>query len=301
MQGLTLLALTSNGRLKHPRLTPEFHEAATMSTPPIDQIKASMRSTWMAGDFGVVARTISAGAETFVDGLHIPSGAHVLDVATGTGNVAIPAARTGAIVTGLDIAPNLLVQARERAAAEGLTIQFDEGDAEALPYPDASFDFVLTMFGAMFAPRPELVAAEFARVLKPAGLLAMANWNPASFSGKMFKVGSAHVPPPPGIPPPVLWGDDTTVRQRLASSFTEIRTTLIPIQFDLPFNPAGTVAFFRKYFGPTQIAFSRLDASGQAALTTDLESLWSGANIAPDPSTQTQVPNEYLQVTATRK
>ena len=271
-----------------------------MTTPSIEQIKASMRSSWMAGDFGVVAKTISAEADAFIDRLHIPSGAHVLDIATGTGNVAIPAARAGAIVTGVDIAPNLLVQARERAAAEGLNLQFDEGDAEALPYPDASFDIVVTMFGAMFAPRPELVAAEIARVLKPGGQLAMANWNPASFTGKMFKVGSAHVPPPPGVPPPVLWGDDITVRTRLDAYFKDIHTTLIPIAFDLPTDPAGAVAFFRKYFGPTQVAFSRLDEPGQTALQADLIELWSIANTAPDPTTQTLVPNEYLQVTATR-
>jgi SAM-dependent methyltransferase len=272
-----------------------------MSTPPIEQIKASMRSTWMAGDFGVIATTISSSAEEFAARLAIPAGARVLDVATGTGNLAIPIAHAGAIVTGLDIAPNLLVQARERAAAEGLAIAFDEGDAEALPYPDACFDAVVTMFGAMFAPRPEVVAAELARVLKPGGRLAMANWNPASFSGKMFKVGSTHVPPPPGIPPPVLWGDDATVRARLEPFFASIETTLIPILFDLPFSPAGTVDFFRKYFGPTQMAFSRLDEAGQAAMAADLESLWSGANTAADPSTQTLVPNQYLQVTATRK
>ncbi len=272
-----------------------------MTTPPIELIKASMRSTWMAGDFGVVARTISAGAEAFADSLPIPAGAHVLDVATGTGNLAIPLTRAGAIVTGVDIAPNLLVQARERAATEGLTIAFDEGDAEALPYPAASFDAVVTMFGAMFAPRPEIVASELARVLKPGGLLAMANWNPASFSGLMFKVGSQHVPPPPGIPPPVLWGDDATVHARLAPFFDSIETELIPLLFDLPFSPAGTVDFFRKYFGPTQMAFSRLDEAGQAALAADLESLWAAANTSTDPTARTLVPNQYLQVKATRK
>jgi len=272
-----------------------------MNAPPIEQIKASMRSTWMAGDFGVVARTISSSAEEFAGRLAIPAGAHALDVATGTGNLALPIARAGAIVTGVDIAPNLLVQARERAAAEGLTIAFDEGDAEALPYPDACFDAVVTMFGAMFAPRPEIVAAELARVLKPGGLLAMANWNPASFTGKMFKVSSSHVPPPPGIAPPVLWGDEATVRARLEPFFTSIHTQLIPIMFDLPFSPAGSVDFFRKYFGPTQMAFSRLDQAGQAALAADLESLWASANTAADPTAQTLVPNQYLQVTATRK
>ena len=148
------------------------------SGPTIDQIKASMRATWMAGDFGVVARTISSGAEDFIRRLPNPSGLRALDVACGTGNLAIPLARAGAVVTGVDIAPNLLVQARERASAESLLVHFDEGDAEELPYPDASFDLVVSMFGAMFAPRPELVASELARVLKPGGLLAMANWNP---------------------------------------------------------------------------------------------------------------------------
>lgn len=145
------------------------------SGPPIQKLKDSMRASWMAGDFGVVARTISGGAEAFVSRLSIPPGARVLDVACGTGNLAIPLARRGAVVTGVDIAPNLLAQARERARAEGLEVNFDEGDAEQLPYPDASFDAVVSMFGAMFAPRPELVASELARVLKAGGLLAMAN------------------------------------------------------------------------------------------------------------------------------
>ena len=267
---------------------------------PIHQIKESMRDTWMAGDFGVVAKTITGAAEAFISRLAIPTGSRVLDVACGTGNSAIPAARNGAIVTGVDIAPNLLVQARERAAAEGLAITFDEGDAEQLPYADASFDAVVTMFGAMFAPRPELVASELARVLKPGGLLAMANWNPASFTGRMFQVGANHFPLPPGIAPHVLWGDETVVRERLSANFTNIRTELIPVDFDMPTNAAGAVAFFRKYFGPTQVAFSRLDEAGQAAFTADLEALWSSANVSPDPTHHTLVRNQFLQVTATR-
>jgi len=259
-----------------------------------------MRTTWMAGDFGVIAQKMTAAAEEFVSHLGIPHGAHVLDVACGTGNLAIPLARRGCLVTGVDIASNLLSQARERAAVEDLTAIFDEGDAEQLPYPDASFDAAVTMFGAMFAPRPELVASELARVLKPGGLLAMANWNPASFSGQMFKVGGKHVPPPPGIAPPVLWGDDATVRQRLAASFSNIQTELVPVDFDLPTSPAGAVAFFRRYFGPTQIAFSRLDEPGQAALEADLEALWSGANASPTPTIHTLIHNQYLKVTATR-
>jgi SAM-dependent methyltransferase len=267
---------------------------------PIEQIKKSMRETWMAGDFGVVARTIGNSAAEFVSRLAVPAGAHVLDVACGTGNLAIPIARAGAVVTGVDIAANLILQARERAAAEGLPIQFDEGDAEALPYPDASFDVVVSMFGVMFAPRPEVAASELARVLKPGGLLALANWNPASFSAKMFKVGSQHVPPPPGIPAPVLWGDDATVRSRLAPYFGSVETELIPIDFDMATNPAGAVTFFRTYFGPTRVAFSRLDEAGQAAFAKDLEALWAGANTASEPD-RTLVHNEYLRVTAIRQ
>ncbi len=270
------------------------------SGPTIQQIKDSMRSAWMAGDFGVVAKTISGSAEAFISRLPIPPGARVLDVACGTGNTAIPLARQGAVVTGVDIAANLLVQARERASAENLSIQFDEGDAEQLPYPDRSFDAVVTMFGAMFAPRPELVASELARVLKPGGLLAMANWNPGSFTGRMFKVSSGHAPPPPGMLPPVLWGDDATVRQRLAAGFGDIRTELIPVDFDMPTNPAGAVDFFRKYFGPTNVAFNRLDEAGQARFATQLEDLWTEANVSPDPANHTLVHNEYLQVLATR-
>ena len=272
----------------------------TTTAPSIEAIKNGMRAAWSAGDFGVIAKTVSRVAEEFVDRLSIPPGAKVLDVACGTGNTAIPLARRGAVVTGVDIAPNLLVQARERAASEDLTIQFDEGDAEDLQYADGLFDVVVTMFGAMFAPRPALVSSELARVLKRGGLLAMANWNPASFSGQMFKVGAKHSPPPPGIPPPVEWGDDATVRTRLAPYFGSIRTELIPIPFDLPTNPAGAVEFFRRYFGPTQVAFQRLDAEGQAALAADLETLWAGANIATDPEKQTLLNNQYLQVTAER-
>jgi SAM-dependent methyltransferase len=277
----------------------EIHMSTT-SAPSINQIKESMRTAWMAGDFGKVAITVSAAAEAFVDRLPVKPGDRVLDIACGTGNSAIPMARRGTIVTGVDIAPNLVLQGRERAATEGLSIAFDEGDAEKLPYADASFDVAVSMFGAMFAPRPELVSAEFARVLRAGGLLAMANWTPASFAGEMFKVMGRHVSPPPGIAPPVLWGDDMAVRQRLAGRFEQIETQPIDIESEMPFPPAGAVAFFRQYFGPTQTAFRRLDAAGQAALAADLEALWASANISPDPANRTRIQNQYLQVTAIR-
>ena len=274
----------------------------TNSGPTMEQIKAGMRATWMAGDFGVIAKTIGGSAgEPFAAQVELRPGDRVLDVACGTGNVTIPLARRGAMMTGVDIAPNLLEQARARAAMEGLTIQFDEGDAEQLPYPDGTFDVVVTMFGAMFAPRPGVVSAEFGRVLKPGGLLAMANWTPAGFSGQMFRVGGRHVPPPPGIVAPALWGDAAVVRERLTAEFREIETKVVAMDFELAMDPAGAVAFFRRYFGPTQMAFRRLDEAGQAALEGDLTALWTGANVAEDPAVHTLIRNEYLQVTAVRR
>jgi SAM-dependent methyltransferase len=268
---------------------------------PMQQIKDSMRAAWMAGDFGVIARTVSAEAEAFVGRLPISAGARVLDVACGTGNSAIPLARRGAVVTGVDIATNLLVQARERAAAEGLTISFEEGDAEQLPYPDASFDAVVSMFGAMFAPRPELVVAECARVLKPGGMLAMANWTPTGFAGQMFRLTAYHAPGPAGLAPPAHWGHPKVLRDRLAASFEDVELEMVSILFDMPTSPAGAVAFFRTHFGPTHVAFSGLDEAEQAAFAADLEGLWAGANRAADPTNRTLIENEYLQVIARRK
>jgi len=196
-----------------------------MSTtqPEMESLKAKLKAVWMSGDFGEVAKHIEAGAEDFIARLALKPGVRLLDVACGSGNQSIPAAQAGAIVTGVDIAPNLLEQARARSASEGLSIQFDEGDAEKLPYDDAAFDVVVSMFGAMFAPRPELVASELVRVCRPGGKIVMANWTPEGFIGQMFKVTGKHVPPPPNMPSPVKWGDEATVRQRFGDSVSEIK------------------------------------------------------------------------------
>ena len=254
---------------------------------------------WMAGDFGQIANVIQGAADEFIARLDLKPGDRVLDVACGTGNLAIPAARTGATVTGVDIATNLLEQARARAAAEGRKIQFDEGDAERLPYEDGSFDVVVTMFGAMFAPRPELVSSELVRVCRPGGRIAMANWTPAGFIGQMFKVTGKFVPPPPNMPSPIKWGDEQTVRERLTDGIAELTITPRMCAFKLPFPPADTVEFFRMYYGPTQRAFGALDENAQAAARKDLEQLWSENNRATDGTTH--VDGEYLEVLATRR
>lgn len=267
-------------------------------SPEMESLKTRLKGIWMSGDFGEVAKHIETGADEFIERLSLQPGTRVLDVACGSGNLALPAARAGAIVTGVDIAPNLLEQARARAASEGLTIQFDEGDAENLPYDDVAFDVVVSMFGAMFAPRPELVAAELVRVCRPGGRIAMANWTPQGFVGQMFKVTGKHVPPPPNMPSPLKWGDEETVRERLSDGIANLQMTRRMCPFEYPVPPAEVVESFRMYYGPTRRAFEALDSDGQAALRKDLEQLWTEHNQATDNTTYGE--GEYLEVVATR-
>lgn len=271
-----------------------------MSTaqPEIEALKTRLKSMWMAGNFAEVAKHIEACAEEFIGRLDLQPRDRVLDVACGSGNLAIPAARAGAIVTGADIATNLLEEARARAESEGLKIQFDEGDAENLPYSDSAFDVVVTMFGAMFAPRPELVATELTRVCRAGGRIAMANWTPEGFIGQMFKVTGKHVPPPPNMPSPLKWGDEATVRERLHEGIADLQVARRMCAFNYPFSPAEVVEFFRVYYGPTQRAFGAIEENAQATLRADLEQLWSEHNQTTDGTTH--VEGEYLEVIATK-
>jgi SAM-dependent methyltransferase len=230
--------------------------------------------------------------------LNLKPGTRVLDVACGSGNQSIPAARTGAIVTGVDIAPNLIEQAGKWAANENLEIRFDEGDAENLPYADAEFDVVMTMFGAMFAPRPERVSVELVRVCRPDGVIAMANWTPTGFVGQMFKTIGKHVAPPQNMPSPLLWGDAATVSERFGEAVSEISFKLRSISLNFPFGVPETIEFWREFYGPTHKAFAALDERGQTALRSDLENLWTENNLSDDGTTR--VDAEYLEVTAIR-
>lgn len=270
-------------------------ESAKM-TPELESLKTKLRNTWIAGDFGEIARSYAAGASEFVSRLGIKPGMKVLDVACGAGNLAIPAARAGAEVTGLDIAPYLIDQARARAKAEGVEAVFDVGDAEGMPYEDASFDVVMTMYGAMFAPRPDIIANELKRVCRPGGLIAMANWTPSGFIGQMFKTTGKHVPPPPGMPSPLLWGDEETARLRLEGGIANLQMTRRNIDFVFPFGSVDVVEHFRKFYGPTQKAFEAVGTDGQAALRKDLEDLWIANNSADDGTTREV--SEYLEVKA---
>jgi ubiquinone/menaquinone biosynthesis C-methylase UbiE len=261
-------------------------------------LKARQKATWMAGDFGEVARLTENTATEFMARRRPLPGMDMLDVACGTGNLAIQAARAGATVTGIDIAPNLLDQARTRAREHGLTIRLDQGDAENLPYDDRSFDLVVTMFGAMFAPRPDLVASELIRVCRPGGRIAMANWTPAGFIGQLLRVTGNHVPPPSGIPSPLSWGDQATVRSRFSTRIADLRMTPIIAQLEFPLSVTETVEFYRKYYGPTQRSFEALAEEKQLELRRDMESLYAKHNRASNGTTC--IAAEYLEVEGTR-
>jgi len=263
----------------------------------MESLKARLKATWMAGDYGHFARYLEPGALEFLARVAVGPGTRMLDVGCGAGQIAIPAARAGARVTGVDIAANLIAQARARAQAEGVDVQFDEGDAEALPYESGAFDVVVSLIGAMFAPRPERVAAELVRVCRPGGRIVMANWTPSGFVGLMFKTIGKHVPPPP-MPSPLLWGDEGSVRERLREGVSDLQLKKRMYPFSYPFPPNEVVEHFRTYFGPINRAFAALDGTGQAALRRDLEQLWTEHNQAADGATQYQA--EYLEVVAVR-
>lgn len=269
-----------------------------METGELESLKGRLKAMWMAGDYGHFAKFLEPGAMTFFEAMNIQPGQRVLDVACGAGQLSLPVARAGAVVTGVDIATNLIEQAQRRAIEAGLAIEFEEGDAEALEMPDASFDLVFSLIGAMFAPRPQRVASEFLRVCRPGGRIAMGNWTPGGFIGQMFKLTAAHVPPPPGMPSPVLWGDEETVRARFGAGLSDLQLTrkLYPIHY--PFQPSEVVEFFREFYGPTNRAFAALDEPGQLALRKALEAHWSAANTGD--SNETRVEAEYLEVLGVR-
>jgi 2-polyprenyl-3-methyl-5-hydroxy-6-metoxy-1,4-benzoquinol methylase len=253
-----------------------------INTPDMTTVKARMKTTWMSGDYAKFATYLLPGALDWLEVCNIPAGTKVLDVACGAGQTALPMVRKGSKVVGVDIATNLIAEARKRAETEGLPVQFDEGDAEDLPYDDASFDVVFSLFGAMFAPQPEKVAAELARVCRPGGRILMGNWTPSGFIGQMFKTMGKHVAPAPGIPAPTLWGDEATVRARLGEYVSDLQLTRRLYPFKYPFGVADVVEVFRAYYGPTNRAFATLDADAPAALRADLEALWSQHNQATD-------------------
>ncbi len=236
-------------------------------------------------------------AEAFYRRLAAPPGSRLLDVACGSGQLALIAARHGVDATGIDVAENLVERARERARVEGLSARFHEGDAEDLPFADATFDVVASLAGAIFAPRPEVAAKELLRVCRRGGIVAMANWTPQGFVGQLFKILSPFVAPS-GMREPVLWGDETEVRALLGAGVSAMEFTRRNAVLNFPFPPGEVVHFFRLYHGPANRAFASLNRAGRVRLQAEMEELWSTHNLAT--SGFTKVDAEWLEVIATR-
>src|SRR5689334_16058501 len=240
-------------------------EASAPPAPDFAAIKRRQQETWASGDFSVVAARIVYQAEMLCETADLQAGWRVLDVATGSGNAAIAAARRGCDAVGIDYVPALIERGRIRAKAEQLDVEFLEGDAEKLPFPAASFDAVVSIYGVMFAPNHPLAASELARVCRPGGRIALACWTPDGFIGETFRLFSRYLPATPGLQPPVLWGDEAYQRELFgnsAASVTSYRRTAI-----FRYRSAeDNVDFFRTYYGPTLRAFDALPAERRVAL-----------------------------------
>jgi SAM-dependent methyltransferase len=245
---------------------------SSVQVPDFSLVKKQQQATWASGDFSVVAARIVYQAEQLCETADLQAGWRVLDVATGSGNAALAAARRGCQAVGIDYVPALLERGRIRAAAEHFSVEFIEGDAEQLPFPAATFDAVVSIYGAMFAPHHRLAASELARVCRPGGRIALACWTPDGFIGESFRLFSRFLPPAPGLQPPVLWGDEAYQRELFGESAASVttypRTAILRDR-----SAEENVEFFRTFYGPTLRAFESLSTERQAALNDEMIAL----------------------------
>lgn len=265
----------------------------TAAATDLSAVKSRQQATWASGDFSAVATTIVFAAERLVDAADLRSGSRVLDVATGSGNAAIAAARLGCRATGCDYVPDLLARGRERAAAERLDIEFVEGDAENLPFDDDCFDGVTSIYGSMFAPDYDRTAAEIVRVSRSGAIIGLASWTPEGFLGAMFGTIGAHVPPPAGVASPMLWGTEAHLQEIFGSAVDWTAHERRTFTFRYP-SAEEFVAFFEAHYGPTLKAF---EASGDDAgeLRSDLVNLAREWNRLGDDEGAIAIPGEYLE------
>lgn len=261
-------------------------------------IKARQQAAWSTGNYAVVGTTLQIVGENLCEALDLRSGARVLDVAAGNGNATLAAARRWCNVTSTDYVSSLLDSARDRAQAEGHTIQFRQADAENLPFPDASFDVVMSTFGVMFTPDQDKAASEIARACNPGGMIGLANWTPESFIGQVFKTIGKYIPPPPGIKSPALWGTEARLKELFGESVQEIRATRREFVFRYR-SPAHWIEVFRTYYGPINKTFGALDAKNEASFTLELLALMESRNRSGDHTLV--LPSEYLEVVMKRK
>jgi SAM-dependent methyltransferase len=268
-------------------------------SPDLKAVTQAQQQTWSEGDFSMVANLVVNAAENLAEALEIVPDERVLDVACGSGNGALAAARRAwGNTVGADFVPELLERGRERALAERLEIEFVEADAQDLPFGDASFDVVMSIYGAMFAPDQERTAAELLRVVKPGGRIGMANWTPDGGVGQMFMTIAKHTGgPPPGVIPPALWGMEERLRELFGDGVSELRIERRRSRQAFR-SPDHYLEFFRAYFGPIKTAFEKVGPDGEEALAADLRKFLAEANTAGDRALV--IEPEYLQVVAIR-
>jgi SAM-dependent methyltransferase len=270
-----------------------------IATPPdLGAIKQRQQATWASGDYHMIGTQILIVSELLIEALDFHATERVLDVATGSGNAALAAARRGCTVLGIDYVPALLERARRRADAEGVVAEFAPGDAEALPVDDGSFDVVSSVFGAMFAPDQERTAAELVRATRPGGRIGLVAHTPEGFIGHLFKTNAKHVPPPAGLASPVLWGTEAGLRELFGAAIADLRLERRQYVFRER-SPEAFVAFWRRYYGPTLKAFEAVGEAGEAALEADILDLIDRFNVATDGTMV--VPSEYLEAVIVRR
>jgi ubiquinone/menaquinone biosynthesis C-methylase UbiE len=275
-------------------------QADPKSTPMPDlaALKTRQHAAWSSGDYAVIGTTLQIVGEELCEALDLRSGWKVLDVAAGNGNVTLAAARRWCDVLSTDYVPSLLARGRARAAAEGLSVEFQEADAEALPFADNSFDAVVSTFGVMFTPNQDKAAAEMLRVCKSGGQIGLANWTPEGFIGQVFKTLGKHLPPPAGARSPALWGTHGRLKEMFGSGAATIKGE--PRDFVFRYrSPEHFLDLFKTYYGPMLKAFAALDAAKQTELYNDLHALIVRLNKATDGTMV--LPAEYLQVIVTKR
>lgn len=266
--------------------------------PDLAAIKQRQQGTWATGDYHMIGTQILIVSELLIEALDLRSTERVLDVATGSGNAALAAARRGCSVVGLDYVPALLERARLRANAEGLEAEFIEGDAEALPFQDGSFDVVSSVFGSMFAPDQERTAGELARVCRAGGRIGLVAHTPEGFIGQLFKTNAKHVPPAAGLRSPVLWGTEERLAELFGDAIAGLQATKRHYVFRYR-TPEAFLEYWRRYYGPTIKSFEAVGEAGRAALETDLLDLVARFNRADDGTMV--VPSEYLEAVIVRR
>src|SRR5262245_43767070 len=272
--------------------------SSTAVAPDLAALKTRQRAAWSSGDYGIVGTTLQIVGESLCEAVDLHAGSRVLDVAGGNGNCSLAAARRWCDVTSTDYVPELLEQGRRRAAGDGLTIQFQEADAENLPFGDGSYDVVLSSFGVMFTADHAKAARQMIRVCRHNGRIGLANWTPRGFIGRLFATVGRHMPPPAGVTSPARWGTEDYLEQLFRESASDIHT----VQRDFVFryrSPEHWIDVFRTLYGPVHKTFAALNGDAQRRFEKDLLALIDEFNASGD-STMV-VPSEYLEVVIVRK